>query len=566
MISPADAKIEFGFVTVVPGRLEISKTRLFLTGLVTLLAALPILIVLASLFYPANDNVEHLWSTTLPTYIINTVILMIATGMIAAMIGILTAWAVSAYEFPGRRFMSWLLVLPLAAPAYIIAYVYTDLLEYSGPIQSTLRDQFDWGRNDYWFPEIRSLSGAAFILGLVLYPYVYVLARASFSAQCQAQFQAARTLGKSPLEAFFKVILPASRPAIAGGVALVLMETLADYGVVDYFSIPTFSTGIFRTWFGLGDQMAAMKLAGIMMLFVIILIMFETMTRRGSYVSGKPQRRGVERIRVNRVRQWLLSLFCALPILFGFILPVFILISLVGKTGDNISSANIGIFLKNSLTVSAITAFVATIVAIFLIYIHRQLNSQTWASGTVKTGIRVSTLGYALPGALLAVGILGPIGQLDQKLTAFFNSRFQTDYGLLLSGSIALLVYALTLRFLTASYNSLSGGMAKISRSMDDSARTLGARPSTVLTKIHLPLLAPSLAAGACLVFIDVMRELPATLILRPFNFETLSTRVYRLASDERLAEAATAALIIIAVGILPVIVLNWIYRSPNRS
>ncbi len=566
MISPADAKIEFGFVTVVPGRLEISKTRLFLTGLVTLLAALPILIVLASLFYPANDNVEHLWSTTLPTYIINTVILMIATGMIAAMIGILTAWVVSAYEFPGRRFMSWLLVLPLAAPAYIIAYVYTDLLEYSGPIQSTLRDQFDWGRNDYWFPEIRSLSGAAFILGLVLYPYVYVLARASFSAQCQAQFQAARTLGKSPLEAFLKVILPASRPAIAGGVALVLMETLADYGVVDYFSIPTFSTGIFRTWFGLGDQMAAMKLAGIMMLFVIILIMFETMTRRGSYVSGKPQRRGVERIRLNRVSQWLLSLFCALPILFGFILPVFILISLVGKTGDNISSANIGIFLKNSLTVSAITAFVATIVAIFLIYIHRQLNSQTWASGTVKTGIRVSTLGYALPGALLAVGILGPIGQLDQKLTAFFNSRFQTDYGLLLSGSIALLVYALTLRFLTASYNSLSGGMAKISRSMDDSARTLGAGPSTVLTKIHLPLLAPSLAAGACLVFIDVMRELPATLILRPFNFETLSTRVYRLASDERLAEAATAALIIIAVGILPVIVLNWIYRSPNRS
>ena len=478
-------------------------------------------------------------------------------GVLSTIIGVGVAWLVTIAEFPGRKALSWMLVLPLAAPSYIIAYLYTDLLSFSGPVQSAIRAAFDVGPGEYWFPQIRSIPGAAIMLSLVLYPYIYLLARASFASQSRSQFQAARTLGLSPQSAFFKVALPGARPAIAGGLALVLMETIADFGVADYFSIPTFSTGIFRTWLAMGDRLAAMKLAGFMLLFVIALLAFESLSRRGSVASSDRLSSAAPPFKLSASGTALAIFCCALPITFGFIVPVAILLNFSLTQGDGQSWVLLWSYAQNSIGAASITSVIAVVLALLLVYAQRQMEANRFSGHAVKAGTRIATLGYALPGALLAVGLLGPLGSFDQTITRFSRETFGLSHGLLLTGSITVLVYALVVRFLTVSFNSINGGISKISRSMDAAAQSLGATPLRVLRQIHFPLLKSSLAAGAALVFIDVLRELPATLILRPFNFETLATRVYRLASDERLSEASTSALIIVAVSVIPVVVLN---------
>ncbi|MEL7029353.1 MAG: iron ABC transporter permease, partial [Pseudomonadota bacterium] len=522
---------------------------------VAALAAVPIVSVLWAALAGGADG--HIWRTTALGYAANTAALMAMVGVMAGTIGTGVAWLVTATDFPGRRTLSWLLVLPLAAPGYILAYLYTDLLSFSGPVQSALRATFGWEAGDYWFPEIRNLPGAALMLSLVLYPYVYLLARAAFAAQSRSQFQAARTLGLSPGRAFLKVVLPGARPAIAGGLALALMETLADFGVAEYFSIHTFSTGIFRTWLAMGDRLAAMQLAGAMLVFVIVLVGLEAVTRRGRVASTDRLSAGPPPFVLSPLSAALAFSACATPILFGFLAPMLVLIFYATTEGDTQSFATLWGYAQNSFVAAAVAAAIATALALLLAFSHRRASEGGKSGVWVKSGIRLATLGYALPGALLAVGLLGPLGAFDQTLTRFSRTTFGLDHGLLLTGSLTILVYALVVRFLTVSYNSVGGGMEKISPAMDDAARSLGARPFEVIRRIYAPLLRPSLAAGACLVFIDVMRELPATLILRPFNFETLATRVYRLASDERLAEASTAALLIVVAGALPVIALN---------
>lgn len=530
------------------------------SALVSALVIVPLLVLFYQLFLPGGDIWDHLVETTLAGYIGNSLSLMALVAIFSCLFGVPTAWLVASTEFPGRRLLSWLLVLPLAAPAYVIAYLYTDLLDFSGPVQSWLRATFDLTAGSYWFPAIRSLPGAAILLSLVLYPYIYLLARASFASRAGVQFEAARTLGKSPVAAFWQVALPAARPAIAGGLALVLMETLADFGVVDYFSIPTFSTGIFRTWISMGEKLAAMKLAAVMLVFVIALVGFESLSRRGRFDSGTSGSK-MNRMPLLRWHKWVAVIICCVPVTFGFLIPILSLSVYSVTGGDQLLGRGFIDFFWNSIWVAVIAALVAASLALLLAYTQRLSENKV-----TKAAIRLATLGYALPGLLLAIALLGPIGGYDRALTGFLSNTFDWSGGLVLSGTVILLVYAYVVRFLTVSYNSVSSGFEAISPSMDAAARSLGATPFTVMRKIHMPLLRPSLSAALLLVFVDVMRELPATLILRPFNFETLATRVYRLASDERLAEASTAALTIVVVGLLPVLLLDRVSRRDQQN
>jgi iron(III) transport system permease protein len=524
------------------------------------LAGLPIgAIVWAALAGSGGDapsgTLGDLAATVLPTYIANTALLMLLAGGIAAVIGTGCAWLIAATRFPGQRLLGWALVLPLALPAYLAAYIYADMLDYAGPVQSALRGLTGWGAEDYAFPDIRSLGGGAFVLGFVLYPYVYLLARTAFATQSLTQFRAARSLGAAPARAFWQVALPAARPAIAGGLALVLMEVLADFGVAEYFAIPTFSTGIFRSWLAMGDKAAALKLAAVMLVFVVLLVAWEAQSRRGRSdsrdgLAARPTDEPL--VGLSPLGKGLAFTACVLPVLLGFVLPAGYLLSLaLSETAQN-AAGEIGTYLKGSLWLGLATALLCLVAALLLAFARTRSPSRA-----VAGAIRVATLGYALPGALLAVGLLAPLGAFDQSLTRFARDTFGWSGGLLLTGTSAILVYALSVRFLTVAYNSVSGGLARIPPSLDAAARSLGAGPARVLTRIYAPLLTPSLAGAAALVLIDTLRELPATLILRPFNLETLATRTYRLASDERLVEAAIPALILLAAGLLPVLVLN---------
>lgn len=503
----------------------------------------------------SGETLGALADTVLPTYIANTGLLMLCAGSIAAITGTGCAWLVAATRFPGRRLLSWALVLPLALPAYLAAYIYAAMLDFAGPVQSALRAATGWSAGEYWFPDIRSLGGGALVLGLVLYPYVYLLARTAFATQSLTQFRAARSLGAAPARAFWRVALPAARPAIAGGLALVLMEVLADFGVAEYFAIPTFSTGIFRSWLAMGDKATALKLAGVMLVFVIALVAWEAQTRRGRSDSrdGLANRREEEPlVQLSAWGKALALIACLAPVLLGFVIPAGYLASLALTPTAQGGAGDLATYLRGSLWLGAAAALVCLAAALLLAFARARSGSRITASA-----IRLATLGYALPGALLAVGLLAPLGLLDRSLTGFARDNLGWSGGLLLTGTSAVLVYALSVRFMTVAYNTVSGGHARIPPGLDAAARSLGAGPARVLARIYAPLLAPSLGGAAALVFIDTLRELPATLILRPFNLETLATRTYRLAGDERLVEAAIPALILLAAGLLPVLVLN---------
>lgn len=520
------------------------------------LAGLPLAAILGSSLAGGMDAIAHLARTVLPLYVANTALLMALAGSLAVVIGTGTAWLVSAAAFPGRRVLAVALVLPLAVPAYIAAYIYADILSFAGPVQSALRAATGWSVADYTFPAIRSLPGGALVLALVLYPYVYLLARGAFAAQSLSQFRAARSLGASPRTAFWRVALPAARPAIAGGLALVLMEVLADFGVAEYFAIPTFSTGIFRSWLAMGDKQAALKLAAMMLVFVAVLVIFEARTRTGRSASrdGLAARRGEALVTLGPLGKALALIACALPVLLGFVIPAGWLGWLATQDAAQAATRALGEYISGSLWLGLAAALTCVIAALLLAFAKARSTSPL-----VTLAIRLGTLGYALPGALLAVGLLAPLGAFDQSLTRMAREAVGYTGGLLLTGTSVILIYALSVRFLTVAYNTLDSGLSRIPPNLDAAARSLGAGPARVLARIYAPLLTPSLAAAAALVFIDTLRELPATLILRPFNLETLATRTYRLASDERLVEASIPALILLAAGLLPVLLLNRI-------
>ena len=523
--------------------------------LVAALVAVPVAVVCAALFAPASASWEHLRQTVLPGYVLNTVALAVLVGALAAVLGVATAWTVATRQFPGRRLLSWALMLPLAVPAYVVAYVYTDLLEFAGPVQRGLRQAFGW--QGAVLPPIRSLGGAALVLGFVLYPYAYLLARVAFANQARSLLEAARALGASRRRAFWRVALPAARPVVAGGVALAMMEAVADYGVVEYFGVPTFTTGILRTWFAAGDRQAALLLAACLFGLVALLVLGERWARRGRFHNPVAPAALAPLAQLRGWRAATATVAVATPLLLGFAIPVAVLGRHAIAVGDPLLGRGFGEFAQASVGVASVTALLAVALALWLAYAER-LHPRP----ATRLAVGTATLGYALPGAVLAVGVLVPFAAIDRALAQLLRDALGWNAGLLLTGTAAALVFACLARFLTAAYNACQGGLAQVHLHLDEAARTLGAPPGRVLRRIHAPLLRGAAASAALLVFIDVMKELPATLILRPFNFETLATRVYRLAADERLAEASTAALAIVAAGIVPAILLGIAERG----
>ncbi|MCK0165273.1 iron ABC transporter permease [Marinobacter sp. S6332] len=531
-----------------------SRRWLFSALLTTAIVALPVLSVIFLAFFPEENIWPHLLDTTLPRYLVTTIKLMAGVGAITLVIGLSTAWAVTMCDFPGRKFFEWAMLLPFAVPAYVIAYVYTSLLDYAGPVQGALRDLFGWtNAADYWFPEIRSLEGATLMIGLVLYPYVYLLARAAFLEQSPSLFAVSRSLGHSALSTFFKVVLPIARPAVAVGLSLVLMETLNDFGTVDFFAVQTLTAGLFDTWMNLGNLGGAAQIATTMLIFVVILVTLERYSRRRQQqFAARDNRDPIRRFTMSFPRQLICVAVCAIPVVLGFVIPG---VTLGVYAWEYFGESWNPDFIRNtfnSLFLSGTAALTTLLIGITLAYSRRLHNTRG-----MQVLMRLSSLGYAMPGAVLAVGVIVPLAGFDNWLDSLMRDYFGVSTGLLLSGSAFAIVFAYTVRFLAVSAGSVESALQKITPSMDMASRSLGNSPGKTLVKVHLPMLRGTLITAALVVFVDCMKELPATLILRPFNFETLATYVYQFASDERLYHSALPALIIVLAGIIPIILMS---------
>ena len=521
------------------------------TCLVVLFCVLPYLGVVAAAVTGSTETLSHLMETVLPRYTRDTLILVALVMTATAIIGAGTAWLVTMTEFRGRRWLEIALALPLAFPAYVLAYGYTHILDHPGIVQSTLRDLMGWGPRDYWFPEIRSLGGAAMMLTLVLYPYVYLLARAAFSAQSGSTFLAARVLGKSPLQACLQVSLPLARPAIAAGVLLVAMETIADFGTVSYFGVQTFSVGIYTSWFAMADRAAAAQLSLGLLAFALLLAFLERTSRGKAAYTDAQRSPPMPRIVLRRHGQTLAFLTCFTVVLLGAVIPTVTLLSMAIGSGQDLLSPRYLGFISNSLTLATIAALVTVTAATVLGTLNR-----VRADRSAAFALYLGKIGYAVPGGVIAVGLLVPFALFDNTLDAWMRSTFDVSTGLLITGSIWLLIAAYMIRFLAAAIGAYEGGIAAVGPNIDAAARTLGHDTGGLVRRVHVPMIRTSLLTAALIVFVDVMKELPATLIMRPFNYDTLAVQAHRLASDERLGGAAVPSLIIAAIGLIPVIVL----------
>ncbi len=527
--------------------------------LVACLFSLPIFTIAGFVMHPSNEVWQHLVDTVLAEYLRNSALLMLGVALGTLVIGVGCAWLTSVCVFPGKRLFSWALLLPLAFPAYIIAYTYTGMFDFAGPVQSWLRAVTGWGARDYYFPELRSLGGAVTMFSLVLYPYVYLLARAAFLEQSVCVLEVSRTLGCSVWASFFRVALPLARPAIVAGLSLAMMETLADYGTVAYFGLGVFTTGIFRTWFGLGDAAAAAKLAAILLAFVFTLIVIERWSRRqAQYHHATNRYRSLPRYRLRGWRAAAAFCACLLPLALGFLLPAAQLGAWAVETYPHMVDRSFLVLTLNSLELAISAALLAVVLALFLAYGKRLFDSRA-----IGASVRIVATGYAVPGTVIAVGVIIPFAWFDNNVDSLLREHFGIASGLLLSGSLFAVLFAYMVRFLAVSIQTVESGLAGIKPSMDDAARSLSHAPAQILLRVHLPLMKGSVLTAVLIVFVDVMKELPATLILRPFNFNTLAVRAFELASDERLADSSTAALMIVAVGLGPVILLS---RSISAS
>jgi iron(III) transport system permease protein len=525
----------------------------WLSVIIAALFLMPVFSVLFSLTQSGGGTWSHLASTVLPGYLFNTAVLVAGVGIGVPVIGAGCAWLVTMCRFPGRRVFEWALILPLAVPAYVMAYAYTDFLQPAGPVQTLLRDLTGLAYRDYWFPEIRSLGGAVAMLVLVLYPYAYMLSRAAFLDQSVCALDVSRTLGCGPWSSFFRVALPLARPAIIAGTALALMETLADFGTVSFFGVPNFTTGIVRAWIAFGDRTTAGQLASILLIFVFLVLLLESRSRgkaRFHHATNRYQKLPGRRLRGGAAAAAFLA--CLLPLLLGFLLPAAILLTMAVQAGDQHLGPRYLELVANSVTLAAITALLAVGLAVLMAY-GRRLHGRP----AVQIANRLAAMGYAIPGTIIAVGVLLPFAAFDNALDAWLRATFGISSGLLLTGSVAALVFAYLVRFLAVSLNTVEAGLGKIRPSMDDAARALGAGPFGMLARVHAPMMWPTLLTAGLVVFVDVMKELPATLVMRPFNFDTLAVQAHNFAADERLTEAATPALTIVAVGIPPVILLS---------
>jgi iron(III) transport system permease protein len=518
------------------------------------LLLLPVLAVLASWMSwnaASGQILREMGSTVLPDYALTSLLLCLAVGVGAALVGTAGAAAVTLFDFPGRRTFEWALLLPLAMPAYVVAYAYTDFLQFGGPLQAWMRGQF--GLQGRVFPEVRNLPGAILVFVFSLYPYFYLLVRTALSERAAQLMEAARLLG-APLERRIRTVaLPLARPAIAAGVALALMETLADFGVASYFGIQTFSTGIYKAWLAMDNRIAAAQLATVLLVVVALLLGMEARAQRRLRFTGGRARGGAEAQPVRlqgpgRMAAWTV---CALPILLGFFLPLAFMLRPLAADWSVLPWDRFLQWSFNSLRLGGISAVLAVLVALLLAFRLRRSPG-----GLTRGVVQLAGLGYAVPGAVLVVGLLLPVGWLQQAWP-------QSGVGYWMTATILGIVWAYLVRFVSVALQSMQSGYARIPASLDDSARMLGTGGAALLARVHWPLLKRSAAAAALLVFVDVMKELPATLVLRPFNSDTLAVVAYQLARDERLGEAALPSLALVLVGLVPVILLSRTLRAP---
>ncbi len=525
----------------------------------SLLFSIPLAVVFGSLFFPEYEVWEHLRATVLTDYIGNSLALLVGVGFFSLLLGVIPAWMVTMYRFPFSRQLEWALLLPMSMPAYIIAYSYTGALDVAGPLQTMIREFTGWQYRDYWFPEVRSLGGAIAMLSLVLYPYIYLLARSAFIEQSVCVLEVSRTLGCNAVDAFRRVALPLARPAIMVGLSLVVMETLADYGTVQYFGVSAFTTGIFRTWFGLGNSLAAAQLSALLLMFVAVFLYLEKRSRKQArYHHTSNRYSSLMQQRLTKGHGLIALTICAAPLVFGFIIPVSLLINWAIDTYAEVLGKDFYLLLFHSLLLAFVTSILALLIALFMAYSNR--NNQSLLNRIL---VRFVSMGYAIPGTVIAVGVLIPFAWFDNSLDSLLIENLNISSGLLISGTVFTLVFAYLVRFLAVSINTVEAALGKIKPVMDEVAKTTGMRAGTIVKRIHIPMMRGSLLTALLLVFVDVLKELPATLILRPFNFNTLAVRTYELANEELLAEAAVPALAIVIAGIIPVIIIsNSISRS----
>ena len=526
----------------------------YFTLALALLFALPFfsLIVTAA---SAEENVwGHLISTVMPGYLKNTFLLMLGVGSGTLLLGVSTSWLISMTEFPGRRMLEWGLLLPLAFPGYIIAMVYVELLEYSGPVQAQIRLWFGWNNfQDYWFPPIASVGGAITMLSLVLYPYVYLLARIAFLQQPATLLESSRMLGKSSRNSFFHVSLPLARPAIVVGVSLAMMETLADFGTMQLFAVQTFTTGIYHTWFGAYNAPGAAQLSLSLLMFISVFVFLERYSRKQQRSHTKNSIHIPHpRYKLSGISSLSAFAFCLVPVVFGFALPAGLLIQWAAKSWREVMLERFFSDAGNSLILAVLTAFLAVLLGVLMAY-----GSRISKRRRIRWAVRTVSLGYTFPGPVVALGVLLPFAWFDRTIDAWMQESFGISSGYLLSGTLFILVFAYLVRFLALAYGTAESGFGRITSAMEDASRSLGKNTWQTLKRVHLPLLRGTMLTAGLLVFVDVMKELPATLMLQPFNFSTLATRAYGYATEELLREASLWCLTIVLVGLFPVIFLN---------
>ena len=523
--------------------------------LLAALLVLPLLAVLASWLQPTGQSVQILGemaATVLPGYVWTTLWLCLWVGAGVALVGTASAAAVTLFDFPGRRTFEWALLLPLAMPAYVVAYAYTDYLQFSGPLQSAIRSSL--GVEGRVLPEIRSLSGAVFVFTFSLYPYVYLLARTALGESAGHLMEAARLLGAPLRRRILQVALPMARPAVAAGIALALMETLADFGVSSYFGIQTFTTGIYKAWLAMDNRIAAAQLATLLLALVTLLLALEYRAqRRLRFTSSRGERSGSTEAQPARLRgrqvvwAWVI---CLVPVLLGFVLPVLFMLRPLAAEWSGLPWDRFLQWSYNSIRLGAISAVLAVAIALLLAFSLRRAPS-----ALTRGVVQLASLGYAVPGAVIVVGLLLPVGWLQQVAPG-------SSAGFWITSTVIGVVWAYLVRFCAVALQSVQSGYARIPVSFDDTARMLGTGGFAMLTRVHWPLLKRSTAAAALLVFVDVMKELPATLVLRPFNTDTLAVVAYQFARDERLGEAALPSLALVLAGLIPVILLSRTLRS----
>jgi iron(III) transport system permease protein len=531
--------------------------------LIAALVVMPIVSVIFIALRPSEDIWQHLISTTLPRYLTNTAILTLGTGFLAGAVGTGAAWLVTMYRFPLSRLIEWLLLLPLAIPAYIGAYALVDFLEYSGPVQTALRAGFGWSNSrDYWFPQIRSHWAAIVVLTAALYPYVYMLARAAFREQSGGSYEVARALGSGPWALFWRVGLPLARPAIAAGTAIVMMETVNDFGVVDFFAIQTLTTGIFSVWLETGNAGGAAQIACLILAVILTLMALEKSGRRHlRFHAAARHSRPIAPARLPRLAGLVATGLCLVPFVIGFVLPAGVITFQALTSPAAWVSKGLGQAFSNTVTVGALAALLTVSAAVFMVYGVR-LSGSAFA----RLLLPVTTIGYAAPGAVLAVGILIPVAAFDHRLADLITYLTGHDPGLIITGSAGAIVLAYCVRFFALAQGAADAAFERVSPTLPMAARSLGRSRTGALRDVYLPLMKGSVGTGLLLVFVDCVKELPATLLLRPFNFDTLATRVHEKASLENLSEAAPAALLVIGVGLVAVALLARANFAPRKA